>query len=70
MTDKTPHPRSVAGFMARNGISRTTVYAEIKRGNLQVTKVGTRTLITEPQEQAWLGRLSNKLCPARGKKSA
>jgi excisionase family DNA binding protein len=56
MPNKQPHPRSVRGLMARYGLSRTTVYAEIKRGHLKVTKVGARTLITEEQERAWLER--------------
>ncbi len=56
MADKQPHPRSVQGFMKRWGLSRTTVYAEINRGNLEVTKVGARTLITEEQEHTWLER--------------
>ena len=73
MSDKQPHPRSVQGFMKRWGLSRTTVYAEINRGNLKVTKVGARTLITEEQESAWLNNKTSELDAPRGaglKKSA
>ncbi|MEM8489628.1 MAG: helix-turn-helix domain-containing protein [Pseudomonadota bacterium] len=53
---KAHHPRSIAAFAERYGISRATVYNLIARGELNVTKAGRRTVITESQEQEWLAR--------------
>lgn len=53
---KQHHPRSIDGVAHRVGVCRATVYNEITRGNLQVTKIGSRTVITEEQERAWLER--------------
>lgn len=67
MTKKAPHPRSVDGFCARNGIGRTKFYKEVEVGELEVTKVGTRTLVTPEQETAWLERKrGGQLGPPRG----
>jgi hypothetical protein len=65
-----PHPRSVAGVAARHGVCRATIYNEIKYGRLEITKIGSRTIITEEQEHAWLNSRSSELCAPRGKKSA
>lgn len=56
-----PHPRSIAAFAERWGISRATVYNMIARGELETTKLGRRTIITEEQERA---------CLEAGKRSA
>jgi predicted site-specific integrase-resolvase len=53
---KKPHPRSVKGVCARNGIGRTTFYDEVNSGRLEITKIGNRTIVTEKQEAEWLGR--------------
>lgn len=50
------HPRSLKSVADRNGVCIATVYNEIKRGNLEVTKIGARTTVTPEQEQAWLDR--------------
>jgi len=50
------HPRSIAALAERWGISRATVYNIIARGELEITKIGRRTIITEEQERAWLKR--------------
>lgn len=55
-----PHPRSVRGVAMRHGICINTVYNEISRGNLEATKIGARTVITEDQERAWLERGSTR----------
>lgn len=61
------HPRSVNGFCERNGIGRSKFYAEVKSGDLEISKIGTRTIITPAQEAAWLERKrGGKLLPARG----
>lgn len=49
-----PHPRTIAAFAERYGISRATVYNVIARGELGITKIGRRTVITEQQEAVWL----------------
>ena len=53
---KKPHPRSIDGLAARYGVCRSTIYNEINRGFLEVTKFGSRTIATEEQESAWLER--------------
>ena len=53
---KTPHRRSVEGVARANGVCRATLYNEHERGNLEFTKIGARTIITEEQERAWLDR--------------
>jgi len=50
------HPRSLKSLAERTGVCLATVYNEIKRGNLEVTKVGARTIVTPEQEQQWLDR--------------
>jgi hypothetical protein len=44
-------------FAARNSISRAQVYIELKEGRLHARKVGSATLITIEDENAWLGAL-------------
>lgn len=60
---KTHHPRSLAALAERTGVCLATVYNEINRGNLEATKIGARTIVTEEQERAWLerGRYSGKV---------
>jgi excisionase family DNA binding protein len=41
----------------RNGLGRTTVFAEIKARRLVARKVGKRTIITRDDEKAWLESL-------------
>jgi len=53
---KNPHRRSIPGVANANGVCRATLYNEINRGNLEVTKIGARTIVTEDQERAWLER--------------
>jgi hypothetical protein len=68
MPNKQPHPRGVDGFCQRNGIGRSTFYSELHSGDLEVTKIGARTIITPEQEAAWLERKrGGKLLPARGR---
>ena len=49
-------PLTIAAFADRYGVCSSTVYNLIKRGELNITKVGRRTVITEEQEKAWLKR--------------
>jgi len=51
-----PHPRSPRGVAERNGVCLNTVYNEIKRGHLEASRIGSRRVITEAQETAWLER--------------
>jgi excisionase family DNA binding protein len=39
----------------RNGLSRATVWKQMKEGRLPYRKVGTRRLILAEDERAWLG---------------
>jgi len=41
----------------RNGLGRTTVFAEIKARRLVARKVGKRTVIRRDDERAWLESL-------------
>lgn len=41
----------------RNGIGKTTLYAEIKSGRVEAIKIGRKTLITAAAEQDWLSSL-------------
>jgi len=56
MSKKEIHPRSIRGVAKAVGVCPATMYNEIARGNLEVTKIGSRTVITEEQERAWLNR--------------
>lgn len=55
MTEKNAY--SPAEICRRNGIGKTTLYAEIKNGRLEAIKAGRRTIITAAAEQAWLAAL-------------
>jgi hypothetical protein len=44
-------------FAHRNSISRAQVYIELKAGRLNARKVGSATLITTEDEDAWLRSL-------------
>ena len=44
-------------FAHRNSISRAQVYIELKTGRLNARKVGSATLITIEDENAWLAAL-------------
>ena len=44
-------------FAHRNSISRAQVYIELKAGRLNARKVGSATLITTEDEDAWLRAL-------------
>jgi hypothetical protein len=43
----------VEEWAARNGISRSQTYKEIRAGRLIARKVGNRTIITEEDGAAW-----------------
>jgi hypothetical protein len=47
----------VEEFAHRNSISRAQVYIELKAGRLNARKVGSATLITIEDENAWLSAL-------------
>lgn len=54
----------VEEFAARNSISRSQVYIEMKEGRLNARKVGSATLITIEDESAWLAALPQTNSPA------
>ena len=60
-TDRSPilatRAFSIEDVMARIGLSKTKLYEEIERGNLRAKKSGTRTLILEPDLDAFLNGL-------------
>jgi len=51
----------VRDFCDAHGIGRTTLYEEIKRGELSVIKIGKRTLISDVEAKAWQARKEGKL---------
>ena len=54
MTEPTKrHADSIPNFAAAHGLGRSTIYAEIKRGNLRATKIGRRTVIFETDGESW-----------------
>ena len=36
------------------GVGRSTIYSEVKRGNLRIRKVGRRTIVAMDDLRAWL----------------
>jgi hypothetical protein len=46
----------VDDFCQAHGIGRTLAYEEIKRGELNIIKVGSRTLIPDIEARAWQRR--------------
>jgi excisionase family DNA binding protein len=52
----TPLAHTLREVLRRVPVSRTTIYNEIASGRLRVTKVGRRTLVSDPALQAWLAR--------------
>ncbi|MGY8705113.1 DNA-binding protein [Bradyrhizobium sp. 18BD] len=52
-------------FAARNSVSRSQVYIEIREGRLNARKVGSATLITTEDETAWLASLPQARATAR-----
>jgi hypothetical protein len=62
MTEKLQTSSSIEDLCARHHISRDLVFAAIRKGELKVTRLGTRCLrITQTQEAEWL-----ELCANRG----
>lgn len=51
---------SIARFSEDYGIGRTKVYEELNSGQLRGRKIGTRTLISEDDAEAWLQCLQAK----------
>ena len=49
---------SIAGLAAETGLSRTTIYEEVKKGRLRITKVGRRSIVTDDDAHAWLHSLA------------
>ncbi|MEQ8263329.1 helix-turn-helix domain-containing protein [Pseudohaliea sp.] len=64
MSDKQPHPFSRKAFCERWGISHQTFYDEVKRGRLTIRKIGSRTIVTPEDEQAWLDSLPTEVSPS------
>jgi excisionase family DNA binding protein len=48
---------SVREWCARRGLSRQTLYDEVKRGRLRAVKLGKRTLILKSDDEAWAASL-------------
>lgn len=59
--------RSPKGFAARNGISLSQVYIEMRAGRLKAKKMGKRTLISEQAEQDWLNNLPDAVVDENGR---
>ena len=54
--DERPRPKycSIAGWSAISGMSRSTIYERLARGDLRAIKLGARTLIDVEHGLAWL----------------
>jgi excisionase family DNA binding protein len=48
---------SIDEFCARYNVGRTTTYAEIKAGRLDVVKIGKKTLVPADAAESWLKNL-------------
>lgn len=53
---------TVPEFQEATGLGRNSVYEEVKRGRLRITKVGRRSIIRAEDARAWLASLG----PAAG----
>ena len=55
-TDKALEKRNyrVHEFIAAYGIGRTIFYREVKEGRLRIIKVGSITLVSKEDAEAWL----------------
>lgn len=45
---------SIPAAVKLSGVGRSSLYKEIKQGNLKIIKIGTRTLIRMSDLRAWL----------------
>lgn len=54
---RTPLAYSPEAAAAAGNVGRTTIFAEIKAGNLKARKVGRRTIILATDFQGWLSSL-------------
>ncbi len=59
--------RSPRAFANRNGISLTTVYNQMRSGQLKAKKLGKRTLITAEAEKEWLENLPDAVVDSDGR---
>jgi hypothetical protein len=50
----------VNDLVTEGGISRTTVFAEIRKGALVARKVGRRTIVTRDDFECWLQNLPKR----------
>lgn len=60
-----PLAYTIEDLAAVTGIGRSKLYAEVRAGNLRVTKVGSRTIILTEDAHAWL-RARRDRKPAAG----
>ena len=49
MSDKTPKLHHLSEFLDRTGLSRSSAYREIAKGNLKVTRIGRSVRISESE---------------------
>jgi excisionase family DNA binding protein len=50
---------AIADICEQLSLGRTTVFAEIKKGNLKIVKVGRRSLVTAEELARYMQRLSS-----------
>jgi excisionase family DNA binding protein len=55
-----PIAYSIAGACEVSNLGRTTIYAAIKRGELETCKIGRRRLVTDEALRAWLAAMRCK----------
>ena len=46
----------VNDFCRAHGIGRSLFYEEVQRGEINIIKVGTRTLVPDSEARAWMER--------------
>jgi excisionase family DNA binding protein len=54
---------SVSDFCSWAGISRTHFYRLVHSGQIKARKIGAKTVVTQPDAQAWLSSLPVAIIP-------
>lgn len=52
-TNVTPQAFTISEICDRNKTGKTKIYEEIREGRLRARKIGSKTIITHDDEQAW-----------------
>ena len=60
MNKSRPLAHSISDACAMCSVGRTTIYAAIKRGELQTCKIGRRRIVTDEALKSWLATMRCK----------